>query len=221
MTAMSPDHLLELLRTRRSVRRFRPEPVAREALVSLLEAAVLAPSASNKQPWRFLVVQSLERIARMAAAVREATTRIAAQIPAENQASFLAYGDYFTRFELAGTVIVPIHRALSVLGNLVDADEGIPASAQATLDRAAIASMEEQSGLIGTALALENILLMAHAMGLGASGMTGPLVAEPALREILEIPPGWGIVALVPIGHPDETPRPTERKSVDKVVRWL
>jgi nitroreductase len=62
---------------------------------------------------------------------------------------------------------------------------------------------------------------MAHAMGLGASGMTGPLVAEPRLRAILDVPDGWGIVALVPIGRPAEEPTPTDRKPVDKVVRWL
>jgi nitroreductase len=211
---MTPELLFDLLRTRRSVRRFRPEPVARGVVTALLEAAVLAPSASNKQPWRFLVVESGHTIAQMATSVREATARIAAHVPSENQEAFLAYGDYFTRFELASTVIVPIHRALSVLTNLVDAE-------LAAIDRAAVREMEEQSGLIGTALALENMLLMAHAMGLGASGMTGPLVAEPALRAILEVPPGWGIVALVPVGYPDEEPRPTDRKPVDKVVRWL
>jgi nitroreductase len=63
--------------------------------------------------------------------------------------------------------------------------------------------------------------LMAHALGLGASGMTGPLLAEPALRSILEVPDGWGIVALVPIGWPAEDPASTDRKPVDKVVRWL
>jgi nitroreductase len=189
---MTPEALLELLRTRRSVRRFQPQPLDRRTVLVLLEAAVAAPSASNKQPWRFLVVQARERIDRMAAAVREATERIAAHIPKDSQAAFLAYGDYFTRFELAPTVIVPIHRGLSVLSNLV-----------------------------GTSLALENLLLMAHAMGLGASGMTGPLVAEPALRAILEVPDGWGILGLVPLGYPDEEPGPTARKPVDKVVRWL
>jgi nitroreductase len=183
--------------------------------VTLLEAAVLAPSASNKQPWRFLVVESRDRITHMAAAVREATARIAAHIPEASQPSFLAYGDYFTRFELAPAVIVPIHRALSILSNLVEPAKEIE------VERAAIARMEEQSGLIGTSLAVQNLLLMAHALGLGASGMTGPLVAEPALRAILDVPAGWGIVALVAIGFPDETPGATARKPVDKVVRWL
>ncbi len=204
----------ELLQTRRSIRRFRSDPVDRALVQRLLEAAVLAPSASNKQPWRWLVVESKDRIARMAAAVREATARIAARIPDANQPAFLAYGDYFTRFEHAPVVIVPIHRGLAVLSNLVD--EQI-----AQADRDAIRSMESSSGLIGTSLALENLLLMAHALGLGASGMTGPLVAEPALRAILEVPDSWGIVALVPVGHPDEEPTPTDRKAVDKVVRWL
>jgi nitroreductase len=206
--------LLALLRARRSVRRFRPEAPPREEIVRLLEAAVLAPSASNKQPWRFLVVESRERIERMAAAVRDATARIASHIPEASQAAFRAYGDYFTRFEAAPVVVVPIYRGLSVLSNLTD-------DALDARDRAAIARMEDQSGLIGTSLALENLLLMAHAMGLGASGMTGPLVAEPALRAILEVPDGWGIVALVPVGRPAEEPTPTDRKAVDKIVRWL
>jgi len=206
--------LLELLRTRRSVRRFKPDALARGVLEQLLEAAVTAPSASNKQPWRFLVVESRETIARMAVAVRETTARIAARIPESSQAAFRAYGDYFTRFEHAPAVIVPIHRALHLLSNLVD--EEVTSG-----ERKAIVAMEENSGLIGTALALQNLLLMAHAMGLGASGMTGPLVAEPALRAILEVPTGWGIVALVPVGWPDEAPAAPGRKSVDKVVRWL
>jgi nitroreductase len=150
----------------------------------------------------------------MAAAVREAVARIAAHVPESSQPAFRAYGDYFTRFEAAPAVIVPIARAMSVLSNLVD-------DSLDDADRHAIARMEAQSGMIGTSLALENLLLMAHASGLGASGMTGPLVAEPALRAILDVPDGWSIVALVPIGRPDEEPKPTDRKPLDKVVRWL
>lgn len=206
------NELLPFLQSRRSVRRFRDEPVGRELITRLLEGAIAAPSASNKQPWRFLVLETRETIAKLATAVREATTRIAAQIPPESQAAFEAYGDYFTRFESAPVVIVPIHRALHILSNLVSADAE---------DRAAIQAMEESSGLIGTSLALQNLLLMAHAEGLGASGMTGPLVAEPALRAILEVPTGWGIVGLVPIGWPAEEPTAPGRKSVEKVVRWL
>ncbi len=84
-----------------------------------------------------------------------------------------------------------------------------------------ILNIKQSSNLIGTSLALENMLLMAHALGLGASGMTGPLLAVDRLRELLEVPASWGIVALVPIGFPSEEPAPTDRKDLAKVVRWI
>lgn len=211
---MTLPAIYEAMRDRRSIRRFKPDPVTRDVITSLVDAAITAPSASNKQPWRFLVVEDRARIGRMAEAVREATSIVSSHIPETSQPSFRAYGDYFTRFESAPAVIVPIHRAMSVLSNLVD-------DALDEETRGTIRHMEEQSGLVGTSLALMNLLLMAHAIGLGASGMTGPLVAEPALRSILEVPDGWGIVALVPVGWPAEGPVPTDRKPVDKVIRWL
>ncbi len=206
--------LYDLMRSRRSVRRFTPESPPRQALVKLLEAAITAPSASNKQPWRFLVIETEERILAMAAAVRQAKERIARSLPESSVASFLAYGDYFTRFEEAPVVIVPIWRRMSILSNLVG-----PGLAQG--DRSAIDSMEETSGLVGASLALQNMLLMAHQEGLGASAMTGPLVATAALRDLLEIPGSWGIVAVVAVGYPAEAPTPTDRKSLDNVVRYL
>ena len=203
-----------LLRSRRSVRVFQQQ-VPSEALVSeLLEAAVQAPSASNKQPWRFLVVSRRQLIEQMARAVREAVDRVAAHIPEASVESFRAYGDYFTRFERAPLVIVPIFRGHRVLSHLVDErlDEGLLLS---------IHQVERDSGLVGTSLALMNLLLACHARGLGASAMTGPLLAEADLKSLLEVPASWGIVALVPIGYPAEEPTPTERKRVDKVTRWI
>jgi nitroreductase len=208
------DALLALMRARRSVRRFRPDPPPRPLIEQLLEAAITAPSASNKQPWRFLVVTRADLIAGLAAEVRAAVARIARHIEPASEGSFRAYGDYFTRFEKAPVVIVALHRALTLLTNLAQPD--MPAE-----DRARIAAMERDSGLMGTAMALENLLLAAHALGLGASGMTGPLVAVDRIRALLEIPPSWEVAALVPVGFPAEDPAPTERKGVEKVVRWI
>jgi nitroreductase len=208
--------ILDVMRARRSVRRFRSDPVPAALVEGLIEAAVTAPSASNKQPWRFLVVTRRSAIDAMAAAVRDALARIEQAIPPESRDALRAYGDYFTRFEGAPCVIVPLHRGAAVLSNLVDAGGGLPAE-----ERAAIAAMERDSGLVGASLALQNLLLAAHDAGLGASAMTGPLVAAPRLAEILDVPPSWGIVALVPIGFPAETPAPPGRKPSSKVTRWI
>jgi nitroreductase len=150
----------------------------------------------------------------MAVEVRGAVDRIARHIEPASEAVFRAYGDYFTRFEGAPVVIVALHRPLRVLSNLA-------APGMAEDDRARIAVLEAGSGLMGTAMALQNLLLAAHALGLGASGMTGPLVAADKLRALLEVPDSWEIGGLVPVGFPAEEPAATERKTVAQVVRWI
>ena len=192
--------------SRRSVRRFTAELPPRELIERIIASAVTAPSASNKQPWRFSSCTSRVTIDALATAVQAAVDRIALAIEPEFEAAFRAYGDYFTRFEAAPLVIVPLFRAITMLSNLTGARLGED-------DRVRIAAMERDSGLIGTSLALQNLLLAAHAAGLGASAMTGPLVAVDELRRCLRVPPSWHIAALVPIGYADETPRPAGTKA--------
>ncbi len=150
----------------------------------------------------------------MAEAVRSNVSRIAAHIEPSFESAFLNYGRYFTRFEDAPIVVVPLFRGSTLLSDMVD-DE-LPGE-----DLRRIEILERDSGLIGASLALENLLLAAHELGLGASGMTGPLVASHRLREILEIPTPWSVVALVPLGFPDEEPTATRRRPVAKVLRWI
>jgi nitroreductase len=206
--------LEQLMATRRSVRKFTAELPSEAVLRRLVAAASAAPSASNKQPWRFFVVQQRACIDAMAQAVREAVDEVAAHVLPESEAAFRAYGDYFTRFVEAPVVIVPICRGHTVLSQLCD--RGLAADT-----RERIAAMERDSALVSTALAAQNLLLTAHAMGLGASVMTGPLLASHRLRDILTVPSSWAIVALIPVGFAAEAPPPTERKSVDTIVRWI
>ena len=204
----------QLLRERRSVRRFKPDQVPEALVQRLIEGAICAPSASNKQPWKFLLVQNRALIDELAEAVRAAMTLVAGHIPEPSQPAFERYGDYFTRFEHAPLVVVPIHKPLTLLSNLTSDDLPAP-------ERAAIVQLEQDSGLIGASLALGHLLLVAHELGLGASSMTGPLLARPKLKQLLEIPPAWDIVAFVPVGFPDEVPEPTERKPAHSVTRWF
>ena len=206
--------LEDAIRLRRSIRRYGADKPARELIERLLEMAVHAPSASNKQPWRFFVVNERATIERMAQAVEAAVARIASHIEPRFGEAFRAYGDYFVRFREAPVVIVPAFRELVVLSSLVDA-------ATSAADRETIRIMEFNSGLISTSLALQNLMLYAHAIGLGSSCMTGPLVAAGEIKALLGIPESWHIAACVPVGYPAEAPQPVGRKSVDTVVRWV
>lgn len=204
----------ELLESRRSVRRFKPDLLPRDTIERLLEAAILAPSASNKQPWRWLVVSNRERIEQLATAVRNATKEVQSAIPASSQPAFAAYGEYFTRFEHAPCVLVPICRGHAVLSQLVDDRLSDPL-------RAAVLHMERHSAVVSTSLGLMNLLLKATELGLGASAMTGPLIAEAALKQLLGVPDSWSIVTLVALGQPDEDPKATSRKALQHVVRFI
>ena len=206
-------NLEETIRGRRSIRRYRDEPPPRETIEQLLSVASLAPSASNKQPWRFFACDDRATIDRMAAAVQESVDRIARRVDERMIDAFRAYGDYFVRFRAAPVVIVPAFREMAVLSHMVDGEV-------TDEDRARIAELEFNSGIVSASLALQNLMLYAHSLGLGTSSMTGPLLAGPAIKSILGIPASWRIVAIVPVGYPAEAPAPTTRKSVEDVVRW-
>jgi nitroreductase len=206
--------ILELMQSRRSIRKFLPKLPERALLEQLIAAAITAPSASNKQPWRFLIVTNAEVKSRMAETIRAAVERVAEHIEPQFGDAFRAYGDYFTRFETAPVVIVPLYRPLTLLSSMLGA--GI-----SSRDRQNITNMEQQSGIVSASLAVENLLLMAHDLGLGASGLTGPLIAADDLRGILSVPSGWNIVALAAVGFPDEQPAATARKPPADVTRWI
>jgi nitroreductase len=213
MDALKPvpratEDLLALLRARRSVRRFLPDPVTEEEIADLVEAARWAPSAGNKLPWRLVVVTSPERIAAMADAVRAEVTRLRETLRPDLAGDFGAYLEHFLPFAGAPLVIAPIHRGG------VDLLQAAAGSGAGETGRGVDA-------ISSVAAAVENLLLCAHAMGLGACWMTGPLLAAEALRPILEIPAGWTLSALVPVGRPAEAPSPPQRRSADQLVRRL
>jgi nitroreductase len=202
---MSYEALLETLRSRRSVRRFRDAPVPDGLLEQVLEAARWAPSAGNRQAFRFLVLRSRRLRDRLLGAVRDATTRLRAEARPGLEVELGAYLDGFGRFAAAPVVIAPIYR--SAAPDLLRADQ------EGALPRAVA------DGLAGVSAAILSLLLAAHALGLGACWMTGPLVAAPALEALLEVPRGWALAALVPLGFPDEEPAPPPRRPLEQLVR--
>jgi nitroreductase len=194
--------LLTLMRGRRSIRRFRPDALPPGTPDLLLEAARWAPSASNRQPFRFVAVESPDTRARMAALVREAVATTVERLPEDRRDKVAAYARDFSCFADAPLVLAAYHRSTNLLAEMV----GLPAEA----DVGAVSSVSA---------AIMNLLLAAHALGLGACWMTGPLVAAPALQALLEIPSGWKLSAVIPVGIPDETPPAPARRTSGQLLR--
>jgi nitroreductase len=189
------------MRERRSIRRFRSDALPEGTLERLIEAARWAPSASNRQPFRFLAIEKPETRARMAALVREAVQATLERL-AENERGLAAsYAQDFVRFETAPLVLAVYFRANNPLaerfGMPADWDVGAVSSASA---------------------AIMNLLLAVHALGLGACWMTGPLVAAPGLEAFLAFPAGWRLSAIIPVGYADESPTPPQRRTSSQLL---
>ena len=158
--------------------------------------------SSNKQPWRFYVVDNQDILDSMGRAVQEAVDIIALNVDESFRDRFLEYGDYFVRFTNAPAVFVVTYSEMPVLSRLLT-----DAPLEGRLLRN-IRNMEFNSGLVSASLAVQNLMLYASSLGLGTSCMTGPLTAEDRLKTCLGIPESWHIAALVPVGYADEGRRP-------------
>lgn len=203
----SYQEILALLRSRRSVRRFTDEPVAEELVEQLVEAARWAPSAGNRQSWRVLCVDDRERIGSMGAAVRARVEEVRGDLRPAATAQMGSYLDSFLTFTGAPIVLAFIHRA------------GVDLIQSARRSREKTTGLDPEAyALASAAAAIENMLIAAHALGLGACWMTGPLLAEQELSVILKVPRSWRLTALIPVGWPAERPQPPPRRPLERLL---
>lgn len=184
--------LFDLVRTRRSIRRYTHQPVDRALIDAALEAAMYAPSAHHRQPWRFAVVTSTEAKERLASAMGERL-----------RADRLADGDSSERVEVdvarsrARITSAPV--AILACLTMTDMDQ---------YSDARRGSAERSMAIQSTATAIENFLLAAHAQGLAACWMCAPLFAPDAARDALALPADWEPQTLITLGYPAEPPKP-------------
>ena len=200
---ISPDKLLDLFRLRRSVRRFTDAPVDTAGLERVLEAARLAPSAHNRQPWRFVVVQGEAR-ARLAEAM-------AARLRSDRLADGAAPEDVEADAARSRARLTQAPSAVLVCLTM-EAMDRYPDARRAQAERL----MAVQS----VAMAGENLLLAAAAEGWGACWMCAPLFAGEEARRALDLPAAWEPQGLVLLGQAAEAPRPRGRINLEDVTAW-
>jgi len=203
LAAATPDILTDWMRQRRSIRRYRAEPLPPGLIERLVDAARWAPSAHNRQPWRFAILQDTPRKKRLAAAMGERL-----------RADRLADGDSATAIEQdvarSHARITSAPAVIAACYTLADMD-AYPDTQRAEAERL----MAIQS----TAMAVQNLLLLAHAERLGACWMCAPLFCPETVASALDLPTGWAPQALITIGYPATAGRDRERRGVAEIVR--
>ncbi|HZU04954.1 MAG TPA: nitroreductase family protein [Chloroflexota bacterium] len=197
--------LEEALRGRRSVRRYRPDPVPRALVETVLAAAAWAPSPHHSAPWRFVVLTRPEAKARLASAMAEAwradlerdgvaPTRIATLLARSQE-----------RLRHAPVVIV-----LCITEERLDR---YPDARRQAAER----TMAAQSA----GAALQNVMLAAHARGLATCWLCAPLFCPETVTATLGLDPALHPQALLTLGYPAAPPPPRARPSLDTLLlRW-
>lgn len=195
--------IMDAIFHRRSIRRYRREPVPREAIQSILEAGIWAPSAHNRQPWRFAVTESPSQKEFLA---QEMGARLRRDLQADGVPEAIIEHDVARSYDRITSAPVLIALCLS----MVDMDS-YPDERRS--------QAEYLMAVQSVAMAGQNILLAAHENGLGACWMCAPLFCPDVVRSALDLPADWQPQALLTLGYPAET-REKTRQPVESKVVW-
>jgi coenzyme F420-0:L-glutamate ligase / coenzyme F420-1:gamma-L-glutamate ligase len=194
-----------LMRSRRSIRRYRADAIGRDVLDRLFVSAAAAPSAHNRQPWRYLVIEDAASKARLARAMGE---RLAADRSRDGDPPDAIARDVArSHARITGAPVVVL-----VCLTLEEAD----AYPDEVRSRA-----EFQMAVQSTAMATQNLLLAAHAEGLAACWMCAPLFCPEVVGASLDVPPAWQPQGLITLGVPAEGGRDRPRKPLSAFVRYV
>ena len=189
----------QVLQTRRSIRNFKPDLVSDEAVNKILEAARLAASGSNIQPWRFVIIKSPEikeklktatifRFALRAPVIIACCTELSALDTRPERVAELLETGVFDGIEVDGEYVSPERNKEQVLTYLN----------------------------MNVGIAVTQMMLKAVDLGLGTCWIGG---FDPAkAKEILELDDNLYVTALLPIGHPKSIPAPRPRFPMEKLI---
>ena len=204
-TASTTD-LFQIIRTARSMRRLKPDPVPNELIRKILEAGVCAPSGGNMQRWRFLVVRDPQIKLTVGAYYKRAwDEQVAPRYRAGEPAPGMSRERFLRLLDAAEYLAAHIHEAPVWIVPCLEGDTPTRTSGSSIYP------------------AVQNMLLAARALGLGATLTTLYLSFEKEAEASLGLPAGVHSYALLPIGYPMGRFGPVRRVALSDVVyedRW-
>jgi F420 biosynthesis protein FbiB-like protein len=196
---------LSIITSRRSIRRFSPRAVSKDVIEKLLEAAVCAPSAHNRQPWRFVVLSSEELRFRLAQTMAEEFRR-------DLQSDGLAPAEVEAQVKRSIDRIVSAPVAIVVCLDLSEVERFPDERRQRAEYLMAVQSV---------AMAGENLLLAIQEEGLGGVWMCAPLFVPEVVQQVLDLSQTWQAQGLILLGYPAEIPPARARRPITEVTRFL
>jgi nitroreductase len=205
--------LADAVHGRASVRKYAPDPVPRDDVEAMVGLAVRAANAGNAQSWRFIAVEDAASRVAMKAAVDAAIDEMAAWPESEGREKELkSYRAYATFFADAPLVVAVFGVPYRSIADVLLYKHKVPNEER---DR-----LRQRPDIQSIGAAVQLLCTAAHAMGYGSCWMTAPVLAAPAIEELLGVQDPLHLVAVVPIGRPLTPPRPTSRHPLTDVLEF-
>ena len=215
--------LMDLIRKRQSVRKFKDEQVKREDLLEILEAARLAPSGKNIQNWHFVIVTKDEHKEAIGRIIVEKNEAIACKMDEKDPDKGLRFRKFVKNFTLfsvnAPVLIVTFASTYYPSGYHEYILAGYPEEEIQEL-------FKRNPGMQNIGAALENMSLRAVELGYGSCWMTGQNYAAGELETFFKDElgfhkDGYFLCAMLALGVPEEGIKSPGRMELDEIVTFL
>ncbi len=204
---------LEFARTRRSVRLYENRPVPRALTDSLIDCATRAPSNFNRQPWQFVVADEPA----WCQALYGLLERGLARIEASDRAA-----EFFHVLDHVRTWLYPLKTSpVIVLAFYKPSPERLDQQLS-SINGGAGDVIHYNPNLITLGMAIQNLLLAAHATGVSACMHSGPLpFLRGVVNRLLRLPPNLQLAGVISMGYPAEQPKAPPHRELPKVLSYL
>jgi len=186
---LSSENLFDILSTMRAMRRLKPDPVPDDLIVRILEAGTRAPNGANGQTWHFIVVKDV--------AIKKAV-----QVWYKKALDEIVGPRYASSAPPAGSNAEKFHRQHLAVEYLTEHFHEAPVWIVACINHNDPLIKPDRSAGASIYPAVQNMLLAARALGLGANLTTRHLRFEEESEKALQLPPGVHSYAIIPIGYP-------------------
>lgn len=188
----------QLIRTRRSIRVYKQIPVPKKHVIKILEAARWSPSAHNSQTWRFIVIR------------KKASIKKLSEILVKDSAKLLAGFNIVLRetstiLENAAFVVV-VYNSHELSNRMKKFGEPY-------------FSVTKLSEVQGIGAAIQNMLLMAHSLGIGSAWLTMPLFCEKKIAKSFDVK--GSLMAIITFGYPNACNLISSRRPVEVIARFI
>lgn len=204
----------ELIKKRRSIRKYLADSVDDNMIEELISAAVTAPSGCNSQCWKFVAVKTPDKISALAEAVEKGVRRFYSDADDEN---FVASRVKQTTFFRNAPLVILVY-----LTEMKYHDPRVEDYYSAKgFNHDDMLSALGNPDVLSVGAAVENLLLKAEEMGLGACWMNDPIVSADEINEFIGVPEGHRLMSVIPVGRPAYVPREKQMKPMSEVFEII